>query len=411
MDDLLIEGDCMQAMSLLPDASIDSCVTDPPYGLTQGKKGGSGAASVNLDTPYGRARVTTGNGAGGFMGQAWDAGVPPAEVWAEVLRVLKPGGWLLAFGGTRTCHRLVCAIEDAGFEIRDQMGWAYGQGFPKSHDVGKAVDKALGAKRRFDGARAMRWEGWGTALKPGWEPICVARKALDGTVAANVLRWGVGALNIDGCRVPTSDDLNGGAYAAVGGRSPLPGAAAGGAGGTGMLRPGSTVGAGFVQPAGRWPANLVHDGSPEVEAMFPDSKGQNGAVGPEHGERKASANTYGEYGPRPVAAPRGDDGSAARFFNALPFTEDDMPRLIYCPKARMAERGEANRHPTVKPVALMRHLVRLVTPPGGVVLDPFGGSGTTGVAALREGLTPLLIEREADYAETARDRMWTEMMT
>lgn len=222
----IITGDCRDVLRTLPEASVDSIVTDPPYHLTAGKKGGSGPASVNLESPYGRARVTT-----GFMGMTWDGGdvAMRPETWAECLRVLKPGGHLLAFSGTRTYHRMVCAIEDAGFEIRDQIGWAYGSGFPKSLDVSKAIDKAAGEyvpgevlpSSRTSGESntgiastfraktaanpqteaARQWQGWGTALKPAWEPICVARKPLIGTVAENVLTHGTGALNIDGCRV------------------------------------------------------------------------------------------------------------------------------------------------------------------------------------------------------------------
>ncbi|MER1077206.1 DNA methyltransferase [Pseudomonas aeruginosa] len=178
-------GDCLLVLKTFPDNSFDSVVTDPPYGLTTNKKGGTGVASVNLDSPYGRSRIGTGNGAGGFMGMKWDSDVPPVEVWTECLRVLKPGGYLLAFAGTRTQHRMALRIEDAGFEIRDMIAWVYGSGFPKS--------------KNLDGDR----QGWGTALKPALEPITVARKPLVGTVAANVLAHGTGALNIDGCRIPS----------------------------------------------------------------------------------------------------------------------------------------------------------------------------------------------------------------
>jgi hypothetical protein len=344
----ILRGDCRTIMAQLPEASVDAIVTDPPYDLTAGKKGGSGAASVDLTSPYGRARIGAGNGAGGFMGQKWDAtGVAfDPETWRQALRVLKPGGHLLAFGGTRTYHRMACAIEDAGFEIRDQIGWAYGSGFPKSLDVSKAIDKAAGAereviasgrpvKRMIPGAdqnasgswikdngrefvptetapstdAARQWQGWGTALKPAWEPIVMARKPLVGTVAANVLLHGTGALNIDGCRVATAEDLNGGAYAKKGGRQESQSLH----GGTGMNVAGKTVGTEFVQPEGRWPANLIHDGSDEVLAAFPEAPGQQRGVGPEHGA-KVSINTFGDYGPRQNFAPRGDVGSAARFF-------------------------------------------------------------------------------------------------
>lgn len=322
-------GDCADLLRDIPDQSIDSVVTDPPYALTSIVKrfGSKTAAPAKSEGPTGVYRRAS----GGFMGQVWDSELPSVEVWQDCLRVLKPGGHLLAFGGTRTYHRLACAIEDAGFEIRDQIGWAYGTGFPKSHNL--------------DGD----WEGWGTALKPAWEPICVARKALDGTVAGNVGAHGTGALNIAASRLDT--------------------------------------------PSGRWPANLVHDGSDEVLARFPESDGQNGATGPQYGS-KLTKHCYGDFGPRQDFQPRGDGGSAARFF--------------YCAKATRSERGRGNTHPTVKPVALMQWLVRLVTPPGGTVLDPFGGSGTTGLAAAREGFRAVLMERSEDYSKIAAQRIRDE---
>lgn len=294
-------GDCVAVMREgLADNSVDAVITDPPYGLTTNKKGGSGVASVNLKSPAGRARVGTGNGAGGFMGHKWDSDVPSVETWAECLRVLKPGGYLLAFASTRTQHRMASRIEDAGFEIRDMIAWVYGQGFPKS--------------------RNGEWGG--TALKPAMEPITVARKPLVGTAEQNWRRYGTGALNIDECRVGV--EMHGGAQA---------------------------------EPTyvGRWPANLIHDGGDEVLAAFPAA------------------------------------GSAARFF--------------YCAKASKADREEGNAHPTVKPTDLMRYLCRLVTPRGGIVLDPFTGSGSTGKAAVLEGFDFIGIEREVQYVEIARRRI------
>lgn len=421
----ILHGDCREVLKTLADASVDSIVTDPPYELTSGKKGGTGAAAVNLDTPYGRSRIGTGNGAGGFMGMPWDAtGVAfDVETWRQCLRALKPGGHMLAFSGTRTYHRMVCAIEDAGFEIRDQIGWLFGSGFPKSLDVSKAIDAKLGATRELTKAgevkragyggdwdtgssssrprrdepatdEARQWQGWGTALKPAWEPICVARKPLVGTVASNVLAHGTGALNIDACRVPTSDDLNGGAYAAERQDSTSPWA---------MLH--KTTGAEFVQPTGRWPANLIHDGSDEVLAAFPQAPEQQAPESFDAPSSKAR-NVYGERGRRPggfgdvgaengSSAPNGpmytDAGSAARFF--------------YCAKASSKDRGANNLHPTVKPTALMRYLCRLVTPPGGTVLDPFLGSGSTGRAAAAEGFAFIGIELNAEYIATARERI------
>lgn len=358
----ILTGDCRDVLRTLPEASVDSIVTDPPYHLTAGKKGGSGPASVNLESPYGRARVTT-----GFMGMTWDGGdvAMRPETWAECLRVLKPGGHLLAFSGTRTYHRMVCAIEDAGFEIRDQIGWAYGSGFPKS--------------RNLDG----EWQGWGTALKPAWEPICVARKPLSGTVAENVLTHGTGALNIDGCRIEVLDT----AYArnCSGDR--------GHAGTRGVEAEGATnlhAGGGSAA-AGRWPANLIHDGSEEVLQVFPGAPGQQGAVRPDSGTGQKTNGIFGKFATNSDATPRGDSGSAARFF--------------YCAKADAADRGEGNTHPTVKPGDLMRYLCRLVTPPGGTVLDPFAGSGSTLLAADREGFNAIGIELNPAYADMARRRI------
>lgn len=294
-------GDCRHHLAEMPEASVDSCVTDPPYGL-------------------------------GFMGKGWDRGVPGVEFWAAVLRVLKPGGHLLAFSGTRTQHRMVCAIEDAGFEIRDQIGWAYGSGFPKSHNL--------------PGGR-------GTALKPAWEPICVARRPLVGTVAANVQAHGTGALNIDGCRIPPVDDADIDQQRRVVGFGKSYGN-----GEAGIALAGSADGslhrrdrAEFDPTRGRWPANLINDGSDEVLGLM---------------------------------------GEAARFF--------------YSAKADKGDRL-GSKHPTVKPVDLMAYLCRLVTPPGGVVLDPFAGSGTTGMAAMREGFSAVLIELEAESVADIRRRI------
>ena len=321
----LLHGDCLEVLRTLPDCSVDAVVTDPPYGLS-------------------------------FMGKRWDYDVPSVEVWAECLRVLKPGGHLLAFAGTRTQHRMAVRIEDAGFEIRDMIAWVYGSGFPKSHNL------------------KNDWQGWGTALKPALEPITVARKPLVGTVAENVLTHGTGALNIDGCRVGTEIRFNPPTSKGV---TPAMGSFA-------MCNgQGSTV-------AGRWPANLIHDGSEEVVGVFPQAKGQQGAVGPQHGD-KDSVNAYGDFGPRQDFQPRGDSGSAARFF--------------YCAKASKADRDAKNNHPTVKPTALMQYLCRLVTPPGGVVLDPFMGSGSTGKAAVLEGFQFIGIEREAEYLAIAEARI------
>jgi site-specific DNA-methyltransferase (adenine-specific) len=335
---VLLRGNCLEQLKVLADNSIDCVVSDPPYEL-------------------------------GFMGKSWDAsGIAYSQdLWAECLRVLKPGGHLLAFGGSRTYHRLASAVEDAGFEIRDQIMWLYGSGFPKSHNL---KDER---------------EGWGTALKPAHEPIVVARKPLIGTVANNVLTYGTGALNIEGSRVGTTDQPRIG--------NPEPSDAAQTAFGEGWQKSGTTP------PEGRWPANVIHDGSDEVLAGFPESKSgkagirtsdgfNNGVYGNGMGIKAGQSN--GEYG---------DSDSAARFF--------------YCAKASKSERNAgtdgANNHPTVKPLALMRYLIKLVTPPNGVVLDPFLGSGTTAVAAVLEGFEWVGCELTEDYWPIIEARVaWAE---
>lgn len=370
-------GDSREVLKGIVDASIDSCVSDPPYALTSIVKRFANSPrnekTENLCNPYGRTGA-------GFMGQKWDTGETAfsVEFWREVLRVLKPGGHLIAFGGTRTYHRLACAIEDAGFEIRDQIGWLYGSGFPKSHKL------------------HGQWEGWGTALKPAWEPIVLARKPLIGTVAANVLVHGTGAINIDKCRVPSDDNLRAGAgILPVRHHPEVPRGRQGEAsadrryarrGGTDFAAsPGPRGG----DEKGRFPANIIHDCSDEVVAAFPETPGQQRVVGPEHGP-KSSVNVYGDFGPRETFRPRDDAGSAARFFYSAKADKDD--RL-------------GSKHPTVKPIDLMAYLCRLVTPPGGTVLDPFAGSGTTGMACLREGFNAILVEREAKFVEDIKRRI------
>jgi DNA modification methylase len=334
---LLFAGDCLELLAQLPPNSVHACVTDPPYGLK-------------------------------FMGRAWDHGVPSSEVWSAVLRVLKPGAHLLAFSGTRTYHRLGCAIEDGGFEIFDMVQWLYGQGMPKG--------------KNFDGA----WDGWGTTLKPASEPIALARKPLDGTFENNLAAHGVGALNIDACRVFVDQPRPG--RSNVESRSGLTGT--GGASTYGAFAVRGNI---AVEPTlqGRWPANLVHDGSDEVLAGFPESKGQQGDVRGTEPSRTGDENTacYGEFGRVPFAK-REDAGSAARFF--------------YCAKAAKSERG-GSKHPTIKPLALMRWLVRLVTPPNGVVLDPFAGTGTTGQAAHLEGFRAILCESDTGAQADIRKRL------
>ena len=384
----LLHGDCLERLRELPDCSVDACVTDPPYGLR-------------------------------FMGKAWDYDVPQAAVWREVLRVLKPGGHLLAFAGTRTQHRMAVQIEDAGFEIRDMIAWIYGTGFPKSHDVSKAIDRAAGAEREVVGPgrwnsvkgsndaqadclirpggkhdetapathEAQQWSGWGTALKPALEPITVARKPIAGTVAENVLAHGTGGINVDGCRVEHVT-VDGGSLAT---NPHLRESINGGNGGHIIAHEKERR---VVTPhaAGRWPANLIHDGSDEVVGLFPLQAGAAAPVHRRNGDKFRSS--YGEFKgniDENGSSFYGDTGSAARFF--------------YCAKASKADREDSNIHPTVKPTDLMRYLCRLVTPPGGVVLDPFMGSGSTGKAAVLEGFRFIGIEREAEYLEIARRRI------
>jgi hypothetical protein len=467
----------LQVLRTLSDESVDAVVSDPPYGLS-------------------------------FMGKRWDYDVPSVEIWQQVLRVLKPGGHLLAFAGTRTQHRMAVRIEDAGFEIRDMIAWVYGSGFPKSRDVSKAIDRMDASEeqgrrrlrftawvrstgvtsRQIDEAtgtnmgghyttaasqpaimtrehleqcrhllgdvpewvereadirsvesrnmaerevvgrsengiaggtgkhvgqdavygfsgefnitapatpEARQWSGWGTALKPSLEPITVARKPLSGTVAANVLEYGTGAINVDGCRVGTEEalqgstvrnDIRGGAFAA--GHKPNPG----------------DIPAFQQNPAGRWPANLIHDGSEEVTGLFPQGSFNKPAMWQSDGDGADGTRALGKgVGRRTAGTVRdayGDTGSAARFF--------------YCAKASKRDRGESNRHPTVKPTALMRYLCRLITPPGGLVLDPFTGSGSTGRGAVLEGFRFIGMELDAEHVEEAKRRIlevrngWTD---
>lgn len=484
-------GDCRQVLGTLPEASVDAIVTDPPYEL-------------------------------GFMGKGWDkSGVAfDPETWSAALRVLKPGGHLVAFGGTRTYHRMVCAIEDAGFEVRDQLAWVYGSGFPKSLDVSKAIDKmgppgqapfaefaahyeerrkeaglthaqvceagkwygtvnhggssvnwangygmptveqwvilqpllelddrwkervervqyereVLGLKPgtklavapgqendrgetditiTAPGSEAARqWEGWGTALKPAWEPIVLARKPLVGTVAANVLAHGTGALNIDGCRIGWPDGV-------------APEIGTPGWGGPAKKstavpgQDGETVDRLPPSPLGRWPANILHDGSDEVVSLFPTEAG---ASAPVRGNEASAASVgviTGERARVPGAF-HGDTGSAARFFYCAKASREDRNEGLAAFKPTTTTdgrqtsidnlylRGEterANHHPTVKPTDLMRWLCRLITPPGGVVLDPFMGSGSTGKAAVLEGFRFTGIELSPEYLEIARARI------
>jgi site-specific DNA-methyltransferase (adenine-specific) len=337
-------GDCRSVLAVLPDNSVDSIVTDPPYHLTSNARGSHKGGDAT--TPHLRTRI----GDRGFMGHMWDGGdiAHSVEMWAECVRVLKPGGHLLAFSGTRTQHRMVCAIEDAGFEVRDQIGWLYGSGFPKSKNL------------------SGDWEGWGTAAKPAWEPIALARKPFKGPVVANVLQHGTGALNIDACRVPSGPDHAEKCASVVGLASNRNGNAYGEW--TGERED-------SYSPLGRWPANIIHDGLSEDWARFFYCA-------------KASRVDRNEGLPDP--GPQFQHGSTLR----------DAENLV-------AERG-GNHHPTVKPTDLMAYLCRLVTPPGGTVLDHFMGSGSTGKAAMREGFRFIGIDMTPEYVEIARARIQFE---
>ncbi len=360
----VIHGDSRAEMAALAEASIDAVVTDTPYALGSivRRFGGANPAPAKGGV-FGRVSA-------GFMGQKWDTGSEAfdPEFWALAYRAMKPGAWLVAFGGTRTYHRLVTAVEAARFEIRDQLLWLYGGGYPKSHGP---LESMLSLPRDLDRTRwrdlyrlARRMSG--SALKPAVEPILLARKPMVGNTLENLLVHGVGALNINGCRIATVDDLRAGAGGLLShARDGKPwssgrkGEASANRRYHASSRDGLTLlpGSRDGHPLGRWPANVLHDGSPEVLALFPEASGTD---------------------------------SAARFF--------------YCAKAGPADRL-GSKHPTVKPVALMRWLVRLVTPPGGLVLDPFAGTGTTGMAAADEGMRALLIERETAYVADIRRRL------
>jgi DNA modification methylase len=397
-------------MKTLDDNSVDSIVSDPPYGIS-------------------------------FMAKKWDYDVPSVEVWKEAMRVLKPGGHALIACGTRTQHRMVCNIEDAGFEIRDVVSWIYGSGFPKSLNISKAIDKAAGAEREKImvptkkgnhagqagdialGASGMtdisepatdeakQWDGWGTALKPACEFFTLARKPLsEKTIAANVLKWGTGGINIDGCRVGTEEiTVKGGSK-------------------SGKFEFCANYTEVNQTNTGRFPANLIHDGSQEVLDLFPETNPSKAASrGLQHSGKHGGICEGGDIkqGTDSVRGHNDNGGSAARFF--------------YCPKASKKDRNEGcegfedkevllghnqaacpkltkdgkpnktitnkNTHPTVKPTALMSYLCRLITPTGGVVLDPYMGSGSTGKAAVREGFSFVGCELDEDYFQIAKSRV------
>jgi site-specific DNA-methyltransferase (adenine-specific) len=440
---LLLNGDCIEEMQKLIDdgVQVDSVVTDPPYHLTSivkrfGKED-SAPAQFGTDGAYARASK-------GFMGKEWDGGdiAFRPETWELALKLLKPGGHLLAFSASRNYHRMAVAIEDAGFEIRDQMMWLYGSGFPKSQNMGKAIDKKQGNDREVLGTKITNvgmqgnnfkrgsksgevevtkgdseWEGWGTALKPAHEPIVMARKPLsESSIVDNVLKHGTGAINIDGCRVEGNDakypDTNPD-FRDQGKKSKE-------AIGIDKLSFGQVSGAerqkAAANSSGRFPANVMHDGSDVIVNQFPE--GAKGSTAPRN------RDTVGMFGmPNDATSEYADEGSAARFF--------------YCPKTSKSERHNGlddhetsvgangnkwtdqdyrkgdtkptterkNTHPTVKPVELMKYLCRLVTPKGGTVLDPFMGSGSTGMAAKDEGFDFIGIEKEEEYFKICESRI------
>ena len=425
---LIINADCLTALKELPDNSVDSIVTDPPYGLS-------------------------------FMGKKWDYEVPSIEIWKECLRVLKPGGYLLSFSGTRTYHRICIGIEDAGFEIRDMISWLYGSGFPKSFNVAKGIEGTIlrgnsnttefrklkgetqrivngytkmeneqGNKPRnyndrngesvikpeFETEEAKQYEGFGTALKPACEPIVVARKPLsEKNVALNCLNWGTGGINIDGCRVGTEEHrVNVNDFSNQHGNK------------FGNNMPIQKLGERMV--TGRFPANIILD---EEAGKILDEQTL-GKVGNGHWA-KTKVTGFGEFGNGKseyfgVGEKDKEKGGASRFFYCAKASKSE--RNLGCEELdesnvdygeRMGQNNskirpdgterksniQKNNHPTVKPIKLMQYLVRLVTPKGGICLDPFLGSGTTACACIKEGMNYIGIEREEDYVKIANARI------
>ena len=396
MEAVVYEGDCLKVMDDFENDVFDAIITDPPAGIS-------------------------------FMGKKWDHHMGGRDQWitwmatvaAECLRVTKPGGHALVWSLPRTGHWTATAWENAGWEIRDVIGHLFGSGFPKSTDVSKQLDKTAGVEREVVGKRehptlidkskvnrqsatqyhatnsikdewnitapatdaAKQWDGYGTALKPAHEDWILMRKPLCGTVAQNVLKHGVGGINIDGCRVEINPDVDDPRLGGKGDWSSDKMAKNVYEGGYAGVRVGSST-------LGRFPANIIHDGSNDVLELFPNTKSEVPGI-------KHTGNSGAAYGkesrpPGTQMGGYGDVGSASRFF--------------YCAKASKSERGVDNKHPTVKPIALMRYLCRLITPRGGLILDPFAGSGSTGVAATAEGFDSVLIELEAVSANVARSR-------
>jgi DNA modification methylase len=375
---LLLHGDCKEVLKTLAPDSIEAAVSDPPYGL--GDMSPARVAECLAAWTRGEEYSPEGRG---FMGKAWDAWTPGPDMWRELYRVLKPGAHALIFAGSRTQDLMSLALRLAGFEIRDTLQWLYGSGFPKSHNIDKAINKSAPTT---DAARA--WEGWGTALKPAYEPIILARKPLAGTVVQNTLEHGCGGLNVGGCRVATTDNLNGGAYA----EKPTE---RGGADMWTATRKGDSNcfkrggGGEYQQPIGRWPANvLLDEGAAEVlDAQSPGASRFFYTAKASRAEREAGLEGHEtKTGAELTGRAEGSVG-----LSAYAGTRGAQPR--------------ANTHPTVKPIDLMRYLVRLITPPGASVIDPFMGSGSTGCAAVLEGARFVGIEREAEYMNIARARI------
>jgi site-specific DNA-methyltransferase (adenine-specific) len=433
----IYNGDCLEVMDTIDKCSVDSIVTDPPYHLTSivqrfGKEG-SAPAQFGTDGAFARASK-------GFMGKEWDGGdiAFQANTWRKCYELLKPGGHLIAFSGSRTYHRMAVAIEDAGFEIRDQCIWLYGSGFPKSHNIGREIDKKQGNDREVVGeVRAGKnalgqdsgwnkhnnrtqieitkgnseWEGWGTALKPAHEPMVLARKPLsEKSVADNVMKHGTGAINIDGCRIEgQSEDTE---------RKKVVRKARSTDGvwtddNSGMKSEGSEYA--DADPRGRWPSNIMHDGSEQVQDIFPETSSTEVSRERTHkgiwsaGELAESEQLMPAYG---------DQGNASRYFYCAKTSKEERNFGLHGFKNQvavgMSGRSDGslgsitmnkNVHPTVKPVELMRYLVRLVTPKGGLVLDPFMGSGSTGMGAREEDFRFVGIEKEEEYYEIAKARI------
>lgn len=442
----LLTGNSLERLKELPDNSIDSIVCDPPYGL------GKEPNAIDMLKDW----VDTGHhevkSKGGFMGKSWDSFVPQPQLWHECLRVLKPGGHLLSFAGTRTYDLVVLGLRLAGFEIRDQLAWVYGSGMPKALDVSKAIDKLHGAECQYGEKKpnnhsrgnhvlhegwkrpwqndpvavdksgreylpttedAKQWDGWKSSLKPAMEPIVMARKPLDGTIAHNVLKWHCGALNIDACRVPIeSGDTK---QATAGARTVEDGK------GWGINQSGSSYvkGTGAVfSSVGRFPSNFIHDGSDEVIDIFPESNGAGKSL-PQvkitgYGDKNTGTGKADYLGGDRIPFDAGT-GSAARFFYCAKTSSTDRHSGLENPgnqfehgaTMRNIENTETtgNNHPTVKPLALMSYLVRMVTPVGGIVLDPFNGSGSTGKAAMVEGMKYIGIDLSEDYIEISKPRI------